>query len=134
MVRRQGAHGGAAEESDALELAAVEQHLTEARVVGGRAGEPAPPASFGGTVTSSSSIGLPVALSVANGCASRAALSFVTRNAVSLILSGVKTRSLRSGSASCPTRPRRRDRARRSRGCTPRRCPDDEPAAPWRAV
>ena len=38
MVRRHVAHGGAGEKPDALELAAVEQHLTEARVVRGRAG------------------------------------------------------------------------------------------------
>ena len=64
---------------------------------------PAPPASFFcTTVTSSSVIGLPVALSMANGCARRATFSLGTTNAVSAILSGPKRRSVRNAPSVIP--------------------------------
>src|SRR5829696_7323959 len=103
MIRRHQRDRRAAQDPRAVELAAVEQHLAEAQVIGrGRNGAGAPESFFGGFETSISLFGAPLAGSTAKGGDSRAILSAGTEKPVSVIFSGLNSRSSRNSDRRLP--------------------------------
>src|SRR4051794_29011875 len=93
----------AADDPVALERAAVEQHLGEARVIHGGRDQPAAPDSITGLSSMLKSCTLsPLQGSVANGSARRPALASLVWKAVSVICSGARMRSVRNAPSDFP--------------------------------